>query len=295
MPPDIKAKWGNSVGKIIQAVREEVCRVRICQKVFPTKLLPDPQQAPDDSLALPDISSIPERGDKPCVEISTQYTLTSTQVDNEPTEMICQTLAQMGARAIALVEDMIIFQGSTAPVPKNVEVGNLDKNDKGLLGAADPDKTSDTDPNLVSIPITVPLSQPKRPGILWGENTFTAVTAGIAKLSSKGQSIEYALFLPTVAFADTLAPPGNESLVNTYERLQPWLKGGIYGTATLPPDKGLLVAVSNAICLYVGVDSQPEYDTKDGVNHRFLVRERIQSIARDPRALVLLNFEQPNV
>src|SRR5262245_29185095 len=82
LPPDIKGKWGDAASQVIPAVREEVCRVRICQKVFHAKLLPDAQNVPDDALALPDISSIPERPDKPCVEISTDFTLTSTQVNN---------------------------------------------------------------------------------------------------------------------------------------------------------------------------------------------------------------------
>jgi uncharacterized linocin/CFP29 family protein len=146
----------------------------------------------------------------------------------------------------------------------------------------------------VSQPIDVPLAQDARPGVLWGENTFTAVADGIAKLVSKAQAPEYALFLPIKVYADTFAPPGNQSLVTTADRIKPLVVRGFHGTGMLPPDRGLMAALGGEpTILYVGRDVELEYDRKDTAEYYFRVVERVQFVPRDPRALVLLKFEQP--
>lgn len=291
LPADFISSWGEWAGKIADAAKAQANAVRVCQKVFTADLVPQALAVPDDSLDLPIIDNVPEKDKKTLVEITIPFKLTSAQMDNEPHTQIGYFLAQVDGRVIGQVEDLVLFQGVNAqnnPLFRLVAVKNITGN--GLLGAAEPTNVSDTDPRLVSAPIDVPLSQGARPGVLWGENLFAAVNSGVTKLSGKGQSTHYALFLPIAAYADAQTPPGNQSLVTTYDRLKDWLTGGIYPTAMLPSDRGLLVAVSNAIALYVGVDAQTEYTAKDQSFHNFLIRDKFQFIARDPRALVLLKF-----
>jgi len=296
LPQEFAEKWGDWSVKLVEAVQGQAAAVRVCQKVWVADFLPDVTTVPDDSLDLPIIDNIQEKDERKLVEITMPFRLTSAEMDDESTKKIGYFLGQMNARALAQVEDLILFQGTNAksPLLKIVNVQGLDKAGTGLLGAAEPTNTADDDPTLVSVPIVVNPAESPREGVIWGENLFTAVNTGVTKLSSKGQSTTYALFLPIAAYADAQTPPGNQSLVTTYDRLKDWLMGGIHPTAMLPPDRGLLVAVSNAIALYVSVDAQPEYvrmdDAKEGVFHRFLVREKFQFIARDPRALVLLKL-----
>jgi hypothetical protein len=43
--------------------------------------------------------------------------------------------------------------------------------------------------------------------LLFGENVFTAVADGIAKLTAKAHAPKFALFLPVKVFADTFLRP----------------------------------------------------------------------------------------
>jgi hypothetical protein len=201
------------------------------------------------------------------------------------------------------VEDTILFQGKNAKLPANVQAEQLDTAEDGLLGAANTN-TDDNDGNKVSVPIDVhpaPAAgggaQPAAGGgaqrrVIWGENTFTEVARGITKLVTKGQAPPYALFLPTKVHADTFTPPGDQSLVTTAERIREMVEGGFHGTGTLPPDKGLVMALGGEpISLYLGDEAHIEYVRREGQAYWFRVMERVQFVPRDPRALVLLNFK----
>jgi hypothetical protein len=72
------------------------------------------------------------------------------------------------------------------------------------------------------------------PGVIWGENTFPAVTAGIAALTASGRSGPFALVLDYRVLADTYALIGPESLTITADRIIPLLKAGLYSSGTLP-------------------------------------------------------------
>jgi uncharacterized linocin/CFP29 family protein len=140
---------------------------------------------------------------------------------------------------------------------------------------------------------TVPVKKvdPKRGGVVYGENTFAALTDGIARLTAKGQAPNYALILPTAVYADTFVPPSPASLVTTAERIRPLVEGGFYVTGTLPEDAGLLVALGGEpTSLYVGREAAAEFVRKEGANYIFRVVERVQFVARDARAFVLLKF-----
>jgi uncharacterized linocin/CFP29 family protein len=234
--------------------------------------------------------SVQEGLTKPFVELYQEFPLTSTQIGKEAKDKTCQTLSRMAAKALALVEDAVIFQGRAAP-RGDVEADQIGSAANGLLGEANPRTADDANPRRVSVPIDVDPLKPPRPGLVYGENVFSAVVAGIAKLVGKGQAPMFALFLPTRVYADTFVPPSNASLATTAERIKPLVEGGFYGTGTMPDDKGLLVALGgDPTSLYVGREAATEFVRKEGRQYIFRVAERIQFVARDPRAFVLLNF-----
>lgn len=288
-------EWPQTIwDEINKAVKAEVGKIRKAQLVFPTVVFDnDPTQIINDVINFADLS-IEEGKTKAFVEIYKEFPLTSTQVKQEPTIRTCKTLARMAAKAIALAEDTIIFQGADVTLPGDVSANNRASANSGLLGEAvkDPD---DSDPNKVSEPRKVPYLA-DNPNVDYGAGTFRAVTEGIQLLVSKGQAPPYALFLPTVPYADTYSPPGNESLVTTADRIKPLVEGGFYGTGTLPVDQGLLVALGGEpTTLFVGREITTEYVRMEGSKTIFKVVERVQFVARDPRAFVLLLFEQPPV
>jgi hypothetical protein len=162
-----------------------------------------------------------------------------------------------------------------------VLTSNLASAENGLLGAADPP----------AIPVPRRPAQQQPP--IWGEHIFVAVATGIAQLTGKGQAPDYALFLPTGPYADTFVPPSPQSLVTTADRIRPLVEGRFYGTGVLPqnPNQGLLVALGRQpTIIYMGEEAEANYVRRDRAQYFFTVTERVQLVARDPRALVLLNF-----
>ncbi len=261
-------------------------KVRIAQKVFPTMMMEnDPTEISNDVIKFPDLS-IQEGCTKPFVEIYQELPLTSTQVNKETQNKTCKTLARMAAKAIALAEDSIFFQGKSADATlkaNRIRVELLDSTDDSLLGEA-----------KVTKALNVAQRKPEKPGLIWGENIFSVVAEGIANLTSNAQAPQFALFLPTKAYADTFVSPSDGSLVTTAERIRSLVERGFYGTGTLPADRGLLVALGgDPTTLYVGREATTEFVRKDGGTYVFRVVERIQFVARDARALVLLKFGLP--
>ena len=289
-----EVNWDENIWKEINdAVVAEVLKVRTAQKVFPTMLLDtNPTEIPNDVINFADLS-IREGQTKTLVEIYLEFPLTATQVGKEAQLKTCKTLARMAAKALALAEDTVIFQGQAGKLPANVQADLIAAAGHGLLGEAEPGDADDNDPNKVNKPIEViPPAKPK-PGVLFGENVFSAVAEGIAKLTAKAQAPKFALFLPVKVYADTFVPPSDASLVTTAERIKPLVEGGFMETVTLPQDRGLLVALAgDPTSLYVGREATTEFVRKEGSKYFFRVVERIQFVARDPRAFVLLKFEQ---
>lgn len=279
MPNEVN--WPDAVwNEINEAVVKEAAKVRIAQKVFPTTVFDnDPTEVLNDVITFPALT-IQEGSTKPFVEIFREFPLTSAQVSKESEKKTGKTLARMAAKDIALAEDTVIFQGTNGALPPNVQADQRVSAATGLVGEA----AAET--------IPVKLLAPARPGVVYGENTFAAVTDGIARLTAKGQAPNYALILPTAVYADTFVPPSPASLVTTAERITPLVEGGFYGTGTLPPDEGLLVALGGEpTSLYVGREAATEFLRKAGAAYVFRVVERVQFVARDARAFVLLKFQ----
>jgi uncharacterized linocin/CFP29 family protein len=291
-----EVNWDQSIWQAINdAVKMEMGKVRISQRVFPTMMFDmNPTEVPNDVINFqdPDGLSIREGSTKPFVEIYQEFPLTNTQVSKEAQNKTCKTLARMAAKSLALAEDTIIFQGNTGSLPGNVKADQRDSTLAGLLGEADPKDANNDDDNKVTVSITIAKLKNSQTGAVFGENVFSAVADGIASLTRKAQAPNYALFLPTKVYADTFVPPSPASLVTTAERIKPLVEGGFYGTGTLPEDKGLLVALGgDPTSLYLGREATTEFLRKDGAKYFFRVVERIQFVARDPRAFVLLKFD----
>jgi len=285
--------WDASVWKEIDdAVLTEMGRVRSAQKVLPaTQYDTNPTEVANDVINFTDLS-IREGQTKSFVEIFQEFTLTSAQAMNEPQLKTCHTLAQMAAKSIALGEDTVIFQGANGKLPAGVKAELIESAGGGLLGEANPKDANDNDPLKVAVPIIVPRVSSSRPGLLFGENVFTAVADGIAKLTAKAQAPKFALFLPVKVFADTFVASSEASLVTTADRIKPLVEGGFQETVSLPQDRGLLVALAGEPThIYVGREAEAEFVRKEGSKYFFRVVERIQFVARDPRAFVLLKFK----
>ncbi len=292
-----EVSWDEATWKEINdSVVAEVLKVRTAQKVFPTTVLDtNPTEIPNDVIDFADFR-IKEGQTKQLVEIYCEFALTATQVSKETELKTCKILARMAAKALALAEDTVILQGKTRKgnLPAKVKEELIESAGEGLLGEASPGDADDSNPDKVSKPIDVKIAHPKKSSVLYGENIFSAVAEGIAKLTAKAQAPNFALFLPVKAYADTFVPPGDQSLITTAERIKPLVEGGFMETVTLPQDKGLLVALAgDPTSLYVGREATTEFVRKEGSKYYFRVVERVQFVARDARAFVLLNFKQP--
>ena len=290
--------WSEAAWKEINdGVLKEVGQIRVAQKVFPTMKLDNPQTVPDDTLNLQDFS-IEEGRTKPLIEISAGFPLTPNQAANEATEKGGQKLSRLRSKDVALVEDRIIFLGVDAPALNGVNVrnSNLQSVAHGLLGFATPRAAANVEPAYN--PPIAPRPVPQLPvarrvgGLIYGENTFNQVVAGIANLNAQLQPGPYALILEFSVFGDANVAIGT-NLTTTADRLMPLLAGGFFGTAALPARTGLLVSLGGEpTTLYIGVDTTASFAQKDAnETHLYRVFERIQFNARDARAFVRLDFQ----
>jgi uncharacterized linocin/CFP29 family protein len=310
MPNEVD--WPEAIWKETNdAALAEVGKVRVAQKVFPTTHNENhPVQIPDELINFQNLS-IQEGQTKPFVELFATFTLTSTQVMQEPEQKTGRTLARMAAKTLGLAEDTYFFQSSALgarnpgppnaqpaanPVlPANTQFANWRlENDLGLLAAANPPNQNVSDPTRVTPPLEVARAPANPNNAQWGNNTFARVAEAITLLVGKAQAAPYALILPTQPYADSFIPPSADSLVTTADRIKPLVEGGFYTSSVLPQNEGLLVALAgDPVHLFVGREASTEFVVRQGNNYVFRVVERVQYVIRDPRALVLLRFAAP--
>jgi uncharacterized linocin/CFP29 family protein len=275
-----KLAWPAEIWRDIdQAVLDEAGRIRIAQKVFPASTDGNGQYVPDDAIEDRDGAKalqIPEGRTKPYVELSVDLALTEAQVEYESTLHTGRTLAMLAAKEIAQAEDTLFFQGADKLPGDPLRVVNGAGATAGLLNVNGADH------------VEVPRLDGQD---AYGPNTFKEVVNGISKLTAKGQPGPYALILATGVYADTFAPVGG-TLTTTADRLTPLLAGGFYGTGTLPDRTGLLVSLGGQpTTLFIGQDMITAYTQSNEKGQTVLrVYERVQIIARDPTAIVKLNF-----
>jgi uncharacterized linocin/CFP29 family protein len=261
---------------IDKAVMTEVGRLRVAQKVFPSQSLPNAANVSAD-LFNPRAMTIQEGITLPFMEISVEFALTQSQVDNEATLHTARTLAQRAARSVALAEDLLFFQGAGVQLPQGVRVTNLNSAGNGLLSLQG---------SLRAVPVA------RGAGGGYGEATFAALSQGISALITAGHPGPYALVLEATVFADTHAPVPN-TLTTTSDRVNPMVEGRFYGTGTLPGLRGLLVSLGgDPTTVSVAQDAITAYTQEDQQgNYRFRVFERVQIVAREPEACLPIEFQ----
>jgi uncharacterized linocin/CFP29 family protein len=270
--------WTSDVWTSIdEGVTTSIGAIRVAQNVFPASPLPNTTSVPADIFDHRNMT-IAEGEMLPFAELAVEFSLTNGQVNDDPTGSTAITLSKLAAKSLALAEDIIILQGMNVDLPQGVRIESGEKAiGHGLLGLV----------NEQAIIVQPPdQGAPTNSG---GE-ILAAIARGIALLTKHGQAKPYALIEDTKAWAATWG-----SVINgepAYCILNQVLTGGIYGTGAMPPDTGLLVALGgDPTTIYVGTDAvtEPTQQERSGL-YSFREFERIQVVARDPRAFVKLDF-----
>jgi hypothetical protein len=295
------------------AVEQAINELRVTQKSIPSNTIDIANK--DNLFGVHDNKinftehTIPDRSDKPFVEICLEFYLTETGIQ---TPGRLQELAIALVPALALMEDFYIFQMSEKSNasrdtqhpdyrgPSHVSITNWrledGYRDYGLLSEASPKDASDSDWTKVSKPIEVPLA-PDDNETLWGKNTARAVLEGIAKLmSKKGKGNKgFALFLPIEVWADAMLPVSDDG-PTTASLISPMgVDIEVLPCGVLPKNEGLLVNLAgDPVKIFYGQQAQVEPEVFDKGKYKFRLVERVQYVVSDPRALVLLKFKQPN-
>jgi hypothetical protein len=209
------------------------------------------------------------------------YTPRWNGITQAPATYSVDPLSRLAAKSLALAEDIILFKGKAAVLPKIVRTANLASAQNGLVQDA---------ANFIQVQRLA--NHP--------EAIFQAVVNGIAKLTALGQPGPYGLFLENSVYADTYRGPESEPLDTAADRIKPLLTQGFYPTGALlfpeetnqPQPFGLLASLGGEpVSIYVGVDAITEFMQTDGGGVlQFRVFERVQYVARDPSALIRFEF-----
>ncbi len=297
--------WNQQIwSDIDKAVQEEVGRIRVAQKVFPSTVVNNVlpvstnRVVPFGFLAAPPPSP-PTPGDdqfQPLFEISTEFVLTQAQVDAEENVHLASSLARVAASTIADAEDAVLFLGPGFVPPiialTGVTVTNQAGVPPGFVAEA-----GNYPPTTLVPPVVGPPP---------GYDILTAVAAGMAALNGRDQPGPYALFLSPNRYAQTFAQPAQGLLLTPGDQLSHVVTGGFYmvnrlavtyvGLAFLVPppfdDIGILVSLGGEPTkIILGTDATTAFTFTDAQgNYHFRVFERIQMVVRDGRAFQILQF-----
>jgi uncharacterized linocin/CFP29 family protein len=298
--------WNDHIwSEIDKAVREEVGRVRVAQKVFPStvvnnvlpvsanRVVPFTTGQQTRPVLVPPAEIDDEF--KPFFEISKQFVLTQAQVDGEENLHLAPSLARLAASAIANAEDTILFLGNNALGPpasppaapatvKGVNVTNTGALPHGFVAEAN---------QFPAVPSTA--SPPTASDIL------TAVAEGIAALDSDAQPGPYALFVSPKDYAQAFTPTTG-FLKTRGDQIKEVITGGFYMVNSLaasilalsssPPqtDIGILVSLGGEPSkIILGTEAMTAFTHIDDKSlYHFRVFERIQLVVRDGRAFQTL-------
>lgn len=300
----------SAVNKALQITLNDL---RITQKSIPpidaSKM--KNQGIPDERIYFDaENSTIPDNKHKDFVELSVRFSLSESGVEIDGR---LEKLAIAMAPALAHKEDFYLFQMSDKlhpgrnknhhnhPCP-NVKINKWQLNDGysnyGLLAEANPSDTSDCDWTKVSEPIHVPLLEDDC-GSLWGKEIARAVLTGIAKLMSKrGKGNKgFALFLPMEVWVDAAISGDDDAptAISLIVQSQMGVDIEVVPCQVLPKEEGLLVnLVGDPIEILYGQQAEiKQLDRDNDGQWNFRIVEQVQYVVSDPRALVLLKFEQP--
>jgi uncharacterized linocin/CFP29 family protein len=269
--------WTDQVwASIDDGVAKSVTAIRVVEKVFPTVQMPDVNSVPADKFD-PEHMSITEGITKPYVELAVEFQLTNGQVNADAAGNTAMALSKLAAKTLALGEDMLLLQGKEAALPKTVRIESGDDTlGSGLVGLA-----------RHQVDVHAPKGNAPTNS---GAEILAAVSKGIALLTSDQQAPPYALIAGTDAIAAMWGTVINGS--PAYTVLTAVLTGGIYGTSAMPSSAALLIALGgDPTTIYSGIDATTEPTHKAGAGRYFFrTFERVQFVARDPRAFIKLEF-----
>jgi uncharacterized linocin/CFP29 family protein len=292
--------WNEHIwSEIDKAVREEVGRIRVAQKVFPSSVVNNVLPVVANTIAAPAAGpakpAVLRTGDdqfRPFVEMSIEFVLTQAQVDGEENVRLAPTLARRAASAIAAAEDAILFLGNAivpAALPHVVTGMGVTITNRTALPPGFVAETA-ANPPFTGVPGA-------GPGVLG--DILGAVAAGIAALNGRAQPGPYALFLPPDRYAQTFAPVGPGMLETPGDQINHVVTGGFYMANSLPsvrpappPDIGILVSLGGEPArIILGTEAMTAFTHTDAQgNHHFRVFERIQMVVQDARAFQRLTF-----
>jgi uncharacterized linocin/CFP29 family protein len=280
--------WNDHIwGEIDKAVRDEVGRIRVAQKVFPSTIVNNVLPIPANILRPGALNraAVLRTGDdlfKPLIEMSIEFVLTQAQVDGEESMHLAPSLARLAASALAAAEDEILFLGHDSIVVPAPPADSPVINDTGVTvtnKTAFPDgfvKESEKDDDPP-------------------DNILASLARGIAKLSSKGQPGPYALFLSPKQYAKTFYPQASGMLATQADSINPLVTGGFNMFNKLSDNFGLLASLGGEpVKILLGIDATTGFTGADVKgDYHFRVFERIQLIVRDKRAFQRIRLPNP--
>ena len=300
--------WNDHIwSEIDQAVRQEIGRIRVAQKVFPSLVVNNVLPISTSRVGPPGFI-VPPPGPAldvfaPFFEISTQFVLTQAQVDGEENVRLAASFARSAASQISAAEDALLFFGPAAMVPPAMVPPGINVTNQPVVPPVLP-------PGIVAEAAAYPAIQvppvlrpdPGPPPVIPGDlgEIMTAVAQGIAALNARAQPGPYALFVPPFRFAQIFAPVGPGLLQTPGDQLNHVVTGGLYMVNSLaaapahpfPDDVGILVSLGGEPSkIILGNDAMTAFLFTDGQgNYHFRVFEPIQMVVRDGRAFQTIQF-----
>jgi hypothetical protein len=201
---------------------------------------------------------------------------------NDPTLTLASNQVTMAGQALALVEEQLFYQGTTARLPQqgvDLPAGDQAKLGTGLLGIGSANHEILVRPPAANKP--------------YGLRMYSAVVDGIAQFTRDQQGPPYAVILSPDMFADANFPLKDEALVTPSSAIQALLSSGPFVMSPgMPKRTGLLASLGGkATTLYIGTGPLVEYNAFDRSVYSFTARESIQFLNIDARSLIKLRFE----
>jgi Uncharacterized protein, linocin/CFP29 homolog len=264
--------WNQQIwSDIDKAVQEEVGRIRVAQKVFPSTVVNNVlavsmKRVGPPGFFLPPLGPTPDVF-QPFFEISRMFVLTQAEVDGEENVHLAIPFAKSAASVIADAEDRILFLG-LAGIPLGVNVTNQLAIPQGFVGF-----------------VAEAAYYPPTPYYGIGD-ILTAIADGSARLNARNQPGPYALFLSSARYAQTFAQLAIGLLQTAGDQIPHVVTGGFYMVNGLPNNIGILVSLGGEpTTIILGTDAITAFTHTDALgNYHFRVFERIQLAVRDGRA-----------
>jgi Encapsulating protein for peroxidase len=266
------ATWAD----IDQAVLDEVQRVRLARKLFPTEDLgaatggvPSWVSTAAVVTAPPPLS-IPAGNAEPFVEISMPFDLTTAQAEAENTLHTARALARLAAKWVAMAEDLVVFRARTLGAPGLTAITVVPGSGIWQRG------------NRRVLPR----------GGARAQRLLGAIDGGLAQLGASGWPAPYALVLGANlyrAYFSQLNPPTPE----TPERQLGDRLSNVAVTGAVRRGQGVLVSLAgDPITIYAAHEASASFigetSSARGPVYNFKVSERFQFVIRDASAIVSL-------